>query len=163
MFDQSRSLTVIRADDPHGYGALPVTLSRWPLKRVDEAFKAFFRRLKVKRGKAGYPRFRGKSGWRSFGFTEFVGIRLINGRLVIKGLAGGLKLHMHRLLPEGASIWSCVFTKEGRPWRVALQVEVSDIHTVRREAGNLVGLDWGVEMLATLSTGERITNPRFGT
>jgi putative transposase len=60
--DQSRSLTVIRADDPHGYGALPVTLSRWPLKRVDAAFKAFFRRLKVKRGKAGYPRFRGKSG-----------------------------------------------------------------------------------------------------
>ena len=78
----------------HGYGALPVTLSRWPLKRVDAAFKAFFRRLKVKRGKAGYPRFRGKSGWRSFGFTEFVGIRLINGRLVVKGLAGGLKLHM---------------------------------------------------------------------
>src|SRR5215472_2585903 len=29
LVDQSRSLTVIRADDPHGYGALPVTLSRW--------------------------------------------------------------------------------------------------------------------------------------
>ena len=140
-----------------------MTLSRWPLKRVDEAFKAFFRRLKVKRGKAGYPRFRGKSGWRSFGFTEFVGIRLINGRLVVKGLAGGLKLHMHRPLPEGASIWSCVFTKENRAWRVALQIEASDIHTVRREAGNLVGLDWGVETLATLSTGEGIINPRFGT
>jgi putative transposase len=161
--DQSRSLTVIRADDPHGYGALPVTLSRWPLKRVDAAFKAFFRRLRVKRGKAGYPRFRGKSRWRSFGFTEFVGIRLINGRLVVKGLAGGLKLHMHRPLPEGASMWSCVFTKEGRAWRVTLRIEVPDIHTVRREAGDLVGIDWGVETLATLSTGEGITNPRFGT
>jgi putative transposase len=161
--DQSRSLTVIRADDPHGYGALPVTLSRWPLKRVDAAFKAFFRRLRVKRGKAGYPRYRGKSRWRSFGFTEFVGIRLINGRLVVKGLAGGLKLHMHRPLPEGASMCSCVFTKEGRAWRVTLRIEVPDIHTVRREAGDLVGIDWGVQTLATLSTGEGITNPRFGT
>src|SRR6516162_4397868 len=31
-----------------------------------------------------------------------------------------------------------------------------------REAGNLVGIDWGVERLATLSTGETIANPRFG-
>src|SRR6516162_5540453 len=31
-----------------------------------------------------------------------------------------------------------------------------------REAGNLVGIDWGVERLATLSTGETVANPRFG-
>lgn len=36
------------------------------------------------------------------------------------------------------------------------------MHTVRREANNLVGIDWGVERLATLSTGETIENPRFG-
>jgi len=32
----------------------------------------------------------------------------------------------------------------------------------RQKAGNLVGIDWGVERLATLSTGETIANPRFG-
>ena len=36
------------------------------------------------------------------------------------------------------------------------------MHTIRREASNLVGIDWGVERLATLSTGETIANPRFG-
>jgi putative transposase len=36
------------------------------------------------------------------------------------------------------------------------------VHTVRREANKLVGIDWGVERLATLSTGEAIENPRFG-
>ena len=36
------------------------------------------------------------------------------------------------------------------------------MHAVRREAGKLVGIDWGVERLATLSTGETIANPRFG-
>jgi putative transposase len=32
-----QSLTTIRAFDPKGYGALPVTLSRWSLNKVDEA------------------------------------------------------------------------------------------------------------------------------
>ena len=36
------------------------------------------------------------------------------------------------------------------------------MHTARREANKLVGIDWGVERLATLSTGEAIANPRFG-
>jgi putative transposase len=74
--EQTKSLTTIRADDPQGYGALPVTLSRWSLKKVDEAFQAFFRRITAKRGKAGFP----------FGFSEFSGIRLIDGALVFKGM-----------------------------------------------------------------------------
>jgi putative transposase len=160
--DQAKSLTLIRRDDPVGYGSLPANLSRWSLKKVDEAFQAFFRRLKVRQGKAGFPRFRGRSSWRSFGFSEFSGVRLVDRKIVFKGIAGGLKLHMHRALPPGASIRSCVFTKGDRTWCVTLQVEVPDRHTVRREAGELVGLDWGVETLATLSTGERIENPRLG-
>jgi putative transposase len=160
--DQIKSLTTIRADDPQGYGALPVNLSRWSLKKVDDAFQAFFRRIEAKRGKAGFPRFKSMRRWRSFGFCEFSGIRLIDGALLFKGMPGRLKLHLHRPLPENASIRSCTLTKHGRAWRVALQIEVADVHTIRREANKLVGIDWGVERLATLSTGEAIANPRFG-
>src|SRR6516165_9327342 len=127
-----------------------------------EAFQAFFRRIRAKRGKAGFPRFKSRHRWRSFGFSEFCGIRLTYGALVFKGMPGRLKVDLHRPLPDHASIRSCTLTKEGRAWRVALQIEVADVHTVRREAGNLVGIDWGVERLATLSTGETIANPRFG-
>jgi putative transposase len=160
--EQTKSLTTIRADDPQGYGALPVTLSRWSLKKVDEAFQAFFRRITAKCGKAGFPRFKSRRRWRSFGFCEFSGIRLIDGAVVFKGMPGRLYLHLHRRLPDNASIRCCTLTKQGRAWRVALQIEVADVHTVRREANNLVGIDWGVERLATLSTGETIENPRFG-
>jgi hypothetical protein len=117
-FEQTKSLTTIRADDPQGYGALPVNLSRWSLKKVDEAFQAFFRRIEAKRGKGGFPRFKSMHRWRSFGFSEFSGIRLIDGALVFKGMPGRLKLHLHRPLPENASIRSCTLTKEGRAWRV---------------------------------------------
>jgi putative transposase len=129
--DQTKSLTTIRADDPQGYGALPVNLSRWSLKKVDEAFQAFFRRIRAKRGKAGFPRFKSRHRWRSFGFSEFCGIRLTYGALVFKGMPGRLKLDLHRPLPDHASIRSCTLTKEGRAWRVALQIEVADVHTVR--------------------------------
>ena len=95
---------------------------------------------------------RGINGW--FGFSEFSGIRLTYGALVFKGMPGRLQLDLHRPLPDHASIRSCTLTREGRASCIALQIEVVDVHTVRQKAGNLVGIDWGVERLVTLSTGE---------
>ena len=158
---QTASLTQIRADDPDGYGSLPANLSRWTLKRIDDSFQSFFERCR-KNGKAGFPRFKSIARWRSFGFAEFSGIRLVNGALVFEGMPGRLKLHMHRPLPPGATILSCVFTKEAGRWRVSLQIDAPDVHTVRREISHLVGLDWGVENHLSLSTGEAVENPRLG-
>ena len=79
-----------------------------------------------------------------------------------KACPGRLQLHLHRPLPDHASIRSCTLTREGRASCIALQIEVADVHTVRQKAGNLVGIDWSVERLVTLSTGETIANPRFG-
>ena|SRR6516164_338391 len=45
-----------------------------------------------------------------------------------------------------------------RSWLIALQIEVADVHGVRRKASNLVGVDRGVERLATLSSGETTAN-----
>ncbi|MEO7812413.1 MAG: helix-turn-helix domain-containing protein, partial [Usitatibacter sp.] len=87
--DQSRALTEWRESDPDASG-LPVRLQRATLKRVDEAYKGFFRR--VKRGlKPGFPRFRGKGWFDSFGFREFVGITLKGVRLRFKGMPGSLR------------------------------------------------------------------------
>jgi putative transposase len=59
-FDQTQALTEWRKQDPEGR-ALPANFQRATLKRLDEAYKAFFRRVKLG-GKPGFPRFRGK-GW----------------------------------------------------------------------------------------------------
>lgn len=57
-FDQTKALTEWRQSDSEA-AALPLSLQRATLKRLDEAYKAFFRRMK--RGeKPGFPRFRGK-------------------------------------------------------------------------------------------------------
>jgi hypothetical protein len=59
---------------------------------------------------------------------------LTYGALIFKGMPGRLQLHLHRLLPDHASIRSGTLTKEGRISRVALQIEVADVHTVRQKA-----------------------------
>lgn len=56
---QQRELTEIRADDPD-VRAVAVEIAREPLRRVDRAFKAFFRRCRSGE-KPGYPRFRARA------------------------------------------------------------------------------------------------------
>jgi len=155
--DQNKSLTQIRSFD-ETYAAVPVAMSRWSIARVDDAFKGFFSR--VKRGdKPGFPRFKGRSRWRSFGFVEWDGIRLKADKLVFRGLVGGLKVRLHRRTPEGASIKSCTFSQHGRHWFVSMQVEMpaAEAHA---SPETVVGLDVGVEHLATTSDGIHIANHR---
>ncbi|MDE1907336.1 MAG: transposase [Rhodospirillales bacterium] len=155
FFDQTKSATVWRKESE---SELPVNLHRWTLKRLDTAFQSFFKRVKKRDGKAGFPRFRGRN-WKSFGFAEFVGIRLIGKRLKVKGFRSGIKIHMHRSMPKDADIISCSFTKVNNNWFVSLQIktEVPDIH----EPQNAAGIDLGLKQFATLHNGTTIAFPRY--
>jgi putative transposase len=83
--DQCKSLTELRSDPD--FSAIPLNVQRWTLKRVDAAFAGFFSRLK--RGeRPGFPRYRSRARWSSFGFNEFQGIRLSGRSLSFKGLPG---------------------------------------------------------------------------
>lgn len=156
FFDQCKALTEWRQSDPAA-ASLPVTMQRWTLKRLDDAYQAFFRRLR--QGKAGFPRFRSSNFWKSFGFGEFSGIQLVNNKLSIKGLSSKIRIHWHRALPELARIASVVFTRSIGRWYVAFQIELPDSTDValRKPA---VGIDVGIEHLAVLSDGTVISNPR---
>src|SRR5207302_8182880 len=120
-------------------GELPLKLQRWTLKRLDDAFQGFFRRLKARNGKAGFPRFRGKGRWDAFGFAEFSGIRYDGKRLRFAGMPGGLKLHLHCPLPDYADIRSCVFRRDGRGWHVCLSVTLQVPE--KRPVATAIGVD----------------------
>lgn len=105
-YDQLRELTELRKEPE--YSAIPAKLQRWTLSRLDDSFKAFFRRVKAGE-EPGFPRFKGKNRWRSFGFAEFHSIRLRNNRLYFKGMSS-LRVYFHRPLPEGKML-SCTFTE----------------------------------------------------
>lgn len=147
--DQCRALTEWRLSDPEA-ASVPLCLQRWTLKQLDEAYRGFFRRLKAG-GNPGFPRFRGKGRFDSFGFREFSGIRFENGRLRFNGLPGGLRVHLHRPLPEGAPIRCCVFRRDVKGWKVGFAVYLPAAPP--RPAVRAVGVDLGISTFAALSDG----------
>ena len=140
-------------------GELPANLQRWTLKRLDDAFLGFFRRLRARQGKAGFPRFRGKGRWEAFCFAEFSGIRFDGKRLRFAGMPGGLKLHLHRPLPDEADIRSCVFRRDGSGWHVGLQIAVATVE--KRAVASTIGVDLGLKVFAYCSDNVVIPNPRI--
>jgi putative transposase len=157
--DQQKSLTVIRAEDPEGHGADPVNMGRWTLKRVDDAFNAFFKRAK-KGSKPGFPRFKGMSGWNTFGLLEATGMIHKGDRILLKGIDRPIRLNHDRPLPSDARILGVTFTRSAGDWYVGFTVETNEVVSDTPLAGVPVGCDLGVEALLTLSTGERIPNIR---
>jgi putative transposase len=153
-FSQCKELAELRADPD--FSNLPSNLQRGTLKRLDLAMQNFFRRMK-RGAKPGFPRFKGKSCWKSFGFNEWRGITIKGNRIRFKGMPGGLRVHMHRVLPEG-KILSCQFRKDPKGWYICLQIRTAV--EIFPSTGRTVGLDMGLKSLAVLSTGEEISNPR---
>ena len=147
--DQTKALTEWRQSDPEAR-ALPANLQRATLKRLDDAYKGFFRRVKAG-GKAGFPRFRGRGRFDSFGFREFSGILLDRGRIRFKGMPGALRVHMHRQIPAEAVIKSCTFRRDAKAWSVSLAAEVP--MPPPRESRRAVGVDLGITTFAALSDG----------
>jgi putative transposase len=148
-FDQSRGLTEWRHADPEA-ATVPVNVQRWTLQRVDEAYRAFFRRVKTG-AKPGFPRFRGKGRFDSFGFREYRGIRFENCHLRFNGIPGKLRVHLHRPLPQGVAVKCCVFRRDVRGWAVGFVVEVHEASI--REPKRIVGIDLGISTFAALSDG----------
>lgn len=154
--DQCAALTEWRRDDEDARSC-PPNVQRWTIRRVDDAYKAFFRRHRARSGKAGFPRFRGKGWWNSFGFNEFSGIHFDGKRLRLSSMPGGVRVHMHRAMPEGRPL-ACSFTKDGKGWSVAFQVRTACAAT--RPIAASVGIDVGLSNLAIFSDGTAIPNPR---
>lgn len=151
--DHCRDLTELRRDPE--WAVYSVSLQRYPLKQLDLAFKAFFRRVRSSAPRSGYPRFKGREWFKTFGFSDEYGWSVVGHRLRMKGI-GSVRIHVHREMP-GAPI-SCRISRNGKHWYALLTVEVActDTRAERPE----VGIDVGIVHLATLSTGEHVANPR---
>ena len=155
--DQCRGLTEWRQCDSEA-ASVPLKLQRGTLKRLDEAFKGFFRRAKRNKCKPGFPRFRGNGWWNSFGFAEFKGISLNKGALRFNCMPGALRVHLHRPMPENTPIRCCTFRRDAKGWKVGFAVEVPVNGSGHGE--RIVGVDLGISTFAALSDGGFIPSLR---
>ena len=123
---------------------------------VDKAYQAFFRR--VKRGETpGYPRFKGRTRFDSFGLKEYGnGFKLDGRRLRLTGI-GWLRVRWHR--PIEGVIKTVRIHRQAGEWYAcfACEVEVQPLALTGKE----VGIDVGVVHLLATSEKEVIANPRW--
>jgi putative transposase len=135
--------------------SLPVDLAREPLRRVDRAFRAFFRRSKAGQ-KPGYPRFRSRDRYNSLALSA-PHFRIEGKQLLISKL-GGLRMRLHR--PLRGTPRHCTILRSGGRWRVSI---VSDLGPAPEKVAvrKAVGIDVGLENFATLDDGTVVENPRW--
>jgi putative transposase len=115
------------------------------------AFQAFFE----KRGK--YPKFKRKDGRASFCAANEAGTFRADGKRIKLPVVGWIKMR-EEVRFSGPLKRATVSCEAGR-WFVSLMIDTTDMHSVRQPE-KVVGVDLGVNALATLSTGEVITGPR---
>jgi putative transposase len=148
-YDQKREIKELRAvgllDGCHVHAVQDA------LRRLDRAFVGFFA------GRGGFPRFRGTRHYRSFTFSEFGnGVRFKGGRLHVTSV-GPVKIRLHRPLQGKPKTATLVRKADG--WHAHIVCEVTpEVHVPGKPA---VGIDMGIAVFATLSTGETVANPRY--
>ena len=153
-YTQANQLKEIR--DAGDLGLVNYHCAQDVLKRLDKAFRAFFQR--IKRGqKPGFPRFKSSRRFDSITFpSQGDGNKLLERHLRIQGV-GNVKIKLHR--PVKGNIKTVTVKRECDAWYVYFSVECSA--QPLPETDTQVGIDVGLEQFATLSNGEKISNPRF--
>ncbi|MBX9398087.1 transposase [Streptomyces sp. TRM72054] len=125
------------------------------LRHLQTAFTHFF----AKRAK--YPRFKSRKKSRKSAEYTTSGFRFRAGKLTLAKMGQPLDVVWSRPLPEGAQPSTVTVSQDGAGrWFVSLLVEDPAIQPLAVN-GNAVGVDAGLDHLLTLSTGEKITNPRY--
>lgn len=155
--EQYRQITELRAADAR-FSTVYRQCEDAVLHRLDLAFAAFFRRLKV--GEApGYPRFKPAARWNQLEFSHddrALAFDPAQQRVRVPGV-GSVRLRKGRTVPEFGRAF--VVTKNGRWYAV---FEAHRVPTPLVSSGRSVGIDRGIRVLAALSDGTTIENVRAG-
>lgn len=147
------------------------------LKRVDLAYQNFFRRVKNSKGdrkkeKPGFPRFKGYRRYDSFTFPQYGNGCDIKSKdkidIVRLSKIGDIKLIKHRNIGNNSPylIKTVTIKKDIDKWFIVFTIESFieiNVPLVPKEINKdkIVGIDVGVEKLATLSNGKIIEPPEY--
>jgi putative transposase len=157
---QDAQLKEIRRADPD-YKRWAYACERAPLRRLDQAFKAFYRRVKAGE-RPGYPRFKGRGRFGSIEWEAENGARwdpVPDGpvtRVYLLGI-GRVRVHQHRAIQGRVKMITA--KREGTRWYVILSCD--DVPARPLPAtGAVVGVDLGIASFLTASDGSHVPNPR---
>src|SRR3954471_10756490 len=123
------------------------------LRHLQTAFGHFF----AKRAK--YPRFKSRKKSRASAEYTRSGFKFRDGQLTLAKMAEPLDIRWSRPLPEGSTPTTVTASRDGAGrWFVSMLCD--DLIAPAPATAAAVGIDAGITSLVTLSTGEKVTNPK---
>ncbi|MFJ6750067.1 RNA-guided endonuclease InsQ/TnpB family protein [Streptomyces sp. NPDC091266] len=133
-------------------------VSSVPLQQTLRHLQGAFANFWDRRGK--YPRFKSrKKSRRSAEYTSSA-FRFRGGTLTLAKMKDPLEIVWSRPLPKGAAP-STVTVSQDAAGRWFVSMLCDDTPAPMPEATRAVGIDVGITSLLTLSTGEKVANPKF--
>lgn len=143
---------------------IPAQVRQQSLRDLDRAYQNFFRRCNKGSGKKGFPKFKSrKKGIGSFRVysivadTNFIRLPRI-GRVRLKE-CGYIPAGKYNTPVEGRRIVSTTVSEHAGRWFVSVQVE-EEVADPAPRPEKIVGVDFGIKVLATCSDGTTFENPK---
>jgi len=127
------------------------------VKRVDLAFKGFYRRVKNKE-KPGYPRFKGKNRYNSLTYPQLGFVVDTEGNNIQLSKIGVIYVKLTQDI-EGKLKTCTVKRSSTGKWYVILTCEFEPKPLPKND--KIVGIDVGVKHFVVLSDSNKVENPKF--
>jgi putative transposase len=153
-YDQQKQLTELRGGVDE-YAVFPLKVQRDPLRRLDRAFQAFFRRMKSG-DRPGFPRFRSRDRYESFNVDKD---NFTYGDNVLRIVKMGVFRTKTKCKIKGTPLELRV-KRCGSKWQAQLVCDIGPAPD-KVVVCKATGIDLGLTSLATLSNGREIKNPRW--
>ena len=132
------------------YTEVSSRVTRNAIDDLDNAFKHFFRRVKLKQ-KAGFPQFKKKDVNDSFALREKAKFDVDGRMLRIEKLK--TKIKMRQKLRFDGQAKQVTISKRAGKYFASILIETQDYNPKDVERQPTVGVDFGIKSLATLSSG----------
>ena len=152
--DTSRMLTAWKRDPETAWLTEP---SKGPLQAALRHLQDAYSRFWTKQ--SGYPKFKKKGRTRDSATYFRNCFTYRNGQIKLAKQSEPLNIRWSRPLPEGADPSSVTVSRDSAG-RYHISILVDDTITPHTPTETTVGIDAGITTLYTLSTGEKIANPR---
>lgn len=169
---QSKRTTELRAENPY-YSRINADVLQGNLAKLDTAYAGFFKHQR------GFPAFRKAANFNSFQYKPGVAKLTINrdgrrnkrtgerqpcySRIYLPGL-GTMRFLDSREIPETATIRTITVKREADGWYISVLLNlVEELPALNLDIQSSVGIDVGINKLASLSDGSFLENSRFAT
>ena len=155
-YDQMKALPEVKAALPE-YQGVNAQVLQDVAKRLEKAYKGFFRRLKAGQ-KAGFPRFRGKDRYDSFTYPQpSQNSVAADGKHVYLPKIGNVRIKLHR--PFAGKLKTLAVKREGAEWYAVLTCELPSAAPLPATASQ-VGIDVGTTWFFVTSERRFLREPQ---